>query len=221
MMSDGGINRFELISAVVDCGLGSKIIQKAKEYGVMGGTVFLGKVVTGDHILKFLPMAYTRKEIVWMVCSSEIAVKALDALEQTFCFEASGTGLAFTTSVSAIFGSSGQICEQMIEERDVNQVMYAAITVIVDKGKAEQVVEAAIAAGSNGGTIINARGSGIHETSKLFSMDIEPEKEIVLIISQATKANGIVASIREQLKMDDPGNGMIFTQNVNEAYGVQ
>ena len=221
MMSDVEIDRFELICAVVDCGLGSKIIQKAKEHGVMGGTVFLGKVVTGDHILKFLPMAYTRKEIVWMVCSGETAVNALDVLEKTFCFETSGTGLAFTTSVSAIFGSSGQNCEQMIEEKDVNQIMYAAITVIVDKGKAEQVVDAAIAAGSNGGTIINARGSGVHETSKLFSMDIEPEKEIVLIISQATKVNGIVASIREQLKMDDPGNGLIFTQNVKEAYGAQ
>ncbi len=54
----------------------------------------------------------------------------------------------------------------MIEEKDVNQIMYAAITVIVDKGKAEQVVEAAIAAGSNGGTIINARSSGIHENEQ-------------------------------------------------------
>ena len=43
------------------------------------------------------------------------------------------------------------------------------------------MIDAATAAGSKGGTVINAR-SGIHEEQTLF-MDIEPEKEIVLIIS--------------------------------------
>ncbi len=34
--------------------------------------------------------------------------------------------------------------------------MHCAITVVVDKGKAEDVIDAATAAGSKGGTVINA-----------------------------------------------------------------
>lgn len=98
--------------------------------------------------------------------------------------------------------------------------MYHVINIIVDKGKAEEVVDAANLAGSTGGTIINARGSGTHETSKVFAMDIEPEKEIVMILSACERTNDIVASIREKLKMDAPGNGIMFIQDVNKTYGL-
>jgi nitrogen regulatory protein PII len=98
--------------------------------------------------------------------------------------------------------------------------MYHLITTIVDKGKAEDVINAATKAGSKGGTIINARGSGIHETSKLFSMDIEPEKEIVIILSEVDKTEEIVSSIRTNLKIDEPGNGIIYIQDVNKTYGI-
>ena len=98
--------------------------------------------------------------------------------------------------------------------------MYHAITTIVEKGKAEEVIEAATKAGSKGGTIINGRGSGIHETSKLFSMDIEPEKEIVLILSEAEMTQAIVSSIGERLKINEPGNGIIYVQDVNKTYGL-
>ena len=65
-------------------------------------------------------------------------------------------------------------------------------------------MDAATEAGARGGTIINARGSGIHETSKLFAMEIEPEKEIVLIISEVAQAESITSAIREKMKIDEP-----------------
>lgn len=221
MESEFEIGGFDLICTVVDCGRGSEVLHTAKQHGVMGGTVFLGKAVTDEYILKFLPAPSIRKEVIWMLCSSVVAAKAITALEETFLFHASKTDMAFTTSVLRIVGSKGQNCEQMDIKREVQRTMYHAITIIVDKGKAEQVMDAAIAAGSKGGTIINARGSGVHETSKIFSMDIEPEKEIILIISAEENTKKIVTSIREQLKMDEPGNGLVFIQNINQAYGVQ
>ena len=98
--------------------------------------------------------------------------------------------------------------------------MYQVITIIVDKGKAEDVIEAAISAGSKGGTIINGRGSGIHETSKLFSMDVEPEKEIVIILSEVDMTESITSVIREKLNIDEPGKGIIYIQGVNKTYGI-
>ncbi len=69
-------------------------------------------------------------------------------------------------------------------------------------------------------TIINARGSGIHETNKIFSMEIEPEKEVVLLISEKTLTKQIISSIKEQLQIDEPGKGIIFVQDINKAYGL-
>jgi nitrogen regulatory protein PII len=107
------------------------------------------------------------------------------------------------------------------EKRGAEKTMYNAIYVVVDKGKAESVIDAAKEAGARGGTIINARGSGIHETSKLFSMDIEPEKEIVLILADDQITSPITSSVREKLQIDQPGNGIIFVQSVNKTYGLR
>jgi len=41
-----------------------------------------------------------------------------------------------------------------------------------------------------------------------------------MILSEASSTEGIAASIRENLKMDEPGNGMLYIQNVNCTYGI-
>jgi nitrogen regulatory protein PII len=51
-------------------------------------------------------------------------------------------------------------------------------------------------------------------------MDIEPEKEIVLILSKKENTDAIVTSIREQLKLEEPGNGILYIQDVNRTYGL-
>lgn len=81
-------------------------------------------------------------------------------------------------------------------------------------------MDAAKKAGARGGTIINARGSGIHETEILFSMPIEPEKEVVMILSKNETVNQITSAIREELKIDEPGMGIMFVLDVNKSYGL-
>ena len=98
--------------------------------------------------------------------------------------------------------------------------MYKLIVAIVDKGRAELVVKASQDGGANGATIVNARGSGIHETSRLFSMEIEPEKEMVLLLVQAEQTEAICGAIRSQLDIDQPGKGILFVQPVNEVFGL-
>ena len=97
---------------------------------------------------------------------------------------------------------------------------YRAIFTIVDRGNGESVIDSAKTAGAKGGTIFSGRGSGIHETEKLFSMEIEPEKEVVLIITDADTAAGIVAAVRRDLEIEQPGKGIIFVQPVDQIVGV-
>lgn len=209
----------ELITVIVNYGMGSKILKSAKNHGIHGGTITLAKGTASSHILEFLGLSDIRKEIVYMIADKETAYQALDALNHEFKFCKPNHGIAYTTSICSTVGTRFcKICN-MDDERG-EKTMYQVITVIVDKGKAEDVIEAATKAGSKGGTIVNARGAGLHETSKLFSMDIEPEKEIVLILSEAETTEAILTSIRENLKIDEPGKGIAFVQNVNQTYGL-
>lgn len=215
------INQLELCCVIVNYGNGSKIIKIAKQNGLSGGTVFLGKgTVKKSHLLEFLDITDVRKEIVLLISEKNTAYHVLDELNKKIEFNKPHHGIAFSLSVKDFFGGRNCINDKANESRGVNNTMYHAIFVIVDKGLAESVLDAAAKAGSRGGTIINARGSGSHENQTLFSMAIEPEKEIVMILSEISLTDGIVSSIRKQLKIDDPGNGVLFFMNVNKTYGL-
>lgn len=209
----------ELIWLIVNCGKGSKVIKFAKEKGVLGGTILLGKGTVRNRFLELLDLTEIRKEIVLMLAQKDTAYQALEELDKKLALHKPNHGIAFTTSVRGILGTKALKCE-IEEKRGAENSMYNAIFVVVDRGKAEDVVEAATKAGSRGGTIINARGSGVHETSKLFAMEIEPEKEVVLILAEKDNTKAIALSIKEELKIDEPGNGIIFIQDVNKTYGL-
>lgn len=207
-----------LICTIVNFGCGSKVLKYGKQNGINGGTIFLGKGTSGG-ILDLLGMSDARKEIVLMLTRWETAEKAMEEINKKMKLSKPNHGIAFLTNVKLAIGANGCKGYEKTEE-DRSENMYQAITIVVEKGKAEQVIEAAQAAGARGGTIINARGSGVHETSKVFNMEIEPEKEIVLILSEETMAEKIVKSIDEEMKIEEPGHGIIYVQNVEKAYGL-
>ncbi|MBE6052819.1 MAG: P-II family nitrogen regulator [Clostridium sartagoforme] len=211
-------SNIELLCVIVKSGLGSKVIQKAKQNGISGGTVLLGKGTVNNKILDFIGLADVSKEVVMMISNTNLINKAIVKLDEEFKFSKPNHGIAFTTNICDVFGTRSCKCNK--EEKGGENNMYNVITVIVDKGRGEDAIEAATKAGSQGGTIINSRGSGIHETSKVFAMEIEPEKEVVIILSKKDTTEYIVGSIREELKLDKPGNGILFVQDINNTYGL-
>jgi len=217
-----GSDRMDIVKicVIVNMGLGSKVLHKAMHYGIRGGTILLGTGTMCNRLLECLGLSDSRKEIVYMVAQRKTAHEALSKLNEEFEFVKPNHGIAFTTAVTAVVGTHGKAISEHSEERGADKTMYHAITTIVDRGRAEEVIDAAAKAGSKGGTILKARGSGIHETSKLFSIDIEPEKEIVLILSEADKTDAIVESIRRDMKIDEPGQGILFVQEVSKTYGL-
>ncbi len=219
----------ELICVIADCGNGSKIIRSAKRSGLSGATVMIGKGTVNNRFLCFIGLADMRKEIVFMVAGKEEAYAALEKMDREFEFKKPNHGIAFTMPVCEVIGKHDTVCEYIDTDEEGREEgagspedknMYHNITVIVEKGKGEDVIDAAVKAGSKGGTILGGRGSGIHETSKLFAVNIEPEKEIVMIISEAESTEAIVDSVRTHLKIDEPGNGIIYVQKVHKTYGL-
>ena len=210
----------ELVCVIVNFGIGSKLLKIAKQCGITGGTILLGTGTIKNRILEFLDLYEIRKEIVLMIAEKTVAYNALEELERSFNFAKPNHGIAFSVPVKNTFGLTSFKDNHFKESRGAENTMYNVIFTVVDRGKADAVIEAANQAGSRGATIINARGSGIHETGKLFAMDIEPEKELVMVLSEQDLTDTIASSIREKLKIDEPGNGIIFIQDVNKTYGL-
>ncbi len=208
------------IYVIVNRGLGSKVLHIARQSGLPGGTVFLGKGTFDNQFLKALALNDTHKEIVLLVAEEFAAEKFLNILNESMKFSKPNHGIAFLERVECVCGSIPLGGSRDSYEGKEERTVYQSVYVIVDKGKGETAAEMAYQAGATGATIINARGSGIHETSKLFNMEIEPEKEIVMIIIKKEITQQVVDSIRSGLKLDEPGNGIVFIQNIQQVYGL-
>jgi len=217
--TDKTTDRYELICAIVNFGSGSRVLQLAKECGIPGGTVVLGKGTSRNRMLQILELCDVRKEIVLMIAERSVAAAALQRIAKKLQLHKSYHGIAFTMPLAAFLGS-GDYRYIYRETGGGKNTVFNSIFVIVDRGRGEEVMDSARRAGAKGGTIIGARGSGIHEKGRLFRMDIEPEKEVVLILSDRHQTEAIVKSVRDDLHIDEPGMGVIFVQDVHETYGV-
>ena len=210
---------FSLICCVVNMGAASKTLKVAKRYGVKGATISIGKGTVNNRLLGFLGLYEIRKEIVTMIVEHELAAEAIQGISNDMEFHKADHGIAFSLSVSEFIGTKNTV-NNASKISKVGDRMYQIIYVVVDKGKAEDVIDAASKVGARGGTIINARGAGVHEVQKLFSVEIEPEKEEVFIITKTELKDAIVESVRTHLKIDEPGNGILFVMDIDEVYGL-
>lgn len=220
MESQTNLCSYELIHVIVRYGAGSKVIKLAKQNGAKGGTITFCKGTCRNFFLELLDLTDVRRELVLIVVPKNIASSVTSKLDAVFHFCKPNHGILFTTSILSVCGSHNLEAIDHKKYGGNAQMNYHAIYTIVDKGNAETAMEAATKAGAKGGTIINARGSGIHETSMVFAMEIEPEKEILLILCQISLVDEVIQSIRNALSIDEPGNGIIFTQEINQTVGI-
>lgn len=204
---------------IVKYGMGSKVLSFAKQCGLRGGTIIHGYGTIKNSLLRFLELAESSKEIVLMLSNLESSSEFLKKAHLHFKFKKNNHGICFSLPVTKALGTQILSNTQIIK-KDVNAVNYQSIFVIVDKGVAEDVVDAATEVGAKGATIINARGSGIHETSKLFSVDIEPEKELVMILVESSLTEKICENIKVKTEINQPGKGILFVQDVFSTYGL-
>ena len=202
---------------IVNQGVGSKVLSYSKSLGLNGGTVLLAHGTINNSLLKILNLNENRKDVVLIAEFLDKDESKLKDIAEHFQFNRANYGVGFNISISQLYK-----LEQLdsINEGDKTMKEYELIYAIVNKGSGEEVVEAAQRAGSSGATIINARGSSVHETKKIFSIEIEPEKEIVLMIVKSNVKDQICEAIIKDTQITEPGKGVLFTQSINEVYGL-
>ena len=219
-MVDFTLPEIHMLVVIVEKNKGSKVLDLARDQGVQGGTVYFGVGTANRSIIDYLGLSDKKKDIVVMIADAETSTKAINHISKALDFEKPNRGIAFVEEVVNVWGSNS--CA--VGNRECGEgvdYMYNAIYTIVERGLGDEVIDAAQEAGSMGGTIIHGRGSGIQERQKVFNITIEPEKEIILILSQVETTEQIVNSIREKLRIDEPGRGIIYVTNVKETYGIR
>lgn len=97
---------------------------------------------------------------------------------------------------------------------------YKLIAAILPKGSTGEVMEAARQAGAEGGTILLARGTGVHEAEKFFGMSVRSEREMLFVLAQTQKVRDILGAVVEAGRLDEPARGIAFVLSVDEVTGI-
>jgi len=91
--------------------------------------------------------------------------------------------------------------------------------IIVNAGFADDVLELTRAVGVTGATILNARGYGAFHKSFL-GIVVEPEKEVILCITDKATADKAMDVVTEQAGVKTPAHGICFTIPIDKVAGI-
>ena len=210
--------RWVLLTVIVERGQGSKLLATARSHGISGGTIVLGQGTIGTRQTGHIGFSADGKDVVLLIANALAADQAIERFSQARHLSHPRRGIAMVVEVSQMLGSAYCRMEPGQTTQGGLNRMKQAIVVIVDRGQAETVVEAAERAGALGATIVNGRGAGVHETSKLFAMAIEPEKEIVLLVVDQPMADRVLSAVRKDCELDEPGRGFAFAVDIQKFY---
>jgi len=94
------------------------------------------------------------------------------------------------------------------------------ITCVVQRGKADKVVKAALDAGATGATVFFGRGMGVRERLGLLGLAIVPEKEVIMIVTRQAETQRIFDVLVDAAKLDTPGMGIAYIIPIHAVAGL-
>ena len=93
------------------------------------------------------------------------------------------------------------------------------ITCIVQRGKADKVVDAAIKAGAQGATITYGRGTGVRQQLGILAKLIVPEKEIIFIVTKENQTDSVFNAVVAAAQLKRKGQGFAYIHKIDKAVG--
>ncbi|MCR5724472.1 MAG: transcriptional regulator [Treponema sp.] len=211
------MSTFSLLVSIVPHDRGEKLTSAAVQAGCGGGTVMMARALAKTNLAAVLGLGETTKDIIYMVVETRQKQNIIDAIVNATLLEKADFGQLFSLDVSQML-KTGTITPLNDKGEDAMQKECTRdmISVIVNKGYADDVMAAARRAGAGGGTVINARGTAREDDEKFFGVHIVPEKEMLIMVVEHDKKAAVLDAIRDLKCLREPGSGIAFASGVED-----
>lgn len=168
---------FRTLTLILSEDQSKKFTHIAKEKHLIDGILLIGKGTIRNHILNVFGLKSQKRIVVNTLVEKERTVEILNCITERLKLHEPNHGIAYTTAVNVVKYTDGNQQENRKEPEDTEEdSMFKKLTVIVNRGMADDVMDIARRAGVRGGTILHGRGTGSDCAAKLFGIEIEPEK---------------------------------------------
>lgn len=174
------------------------------------------------NMLDFFGLKNTEKYVAVSIFSENMEKDIFKKIKTSLQLQKVGNGIAFSvplSSTSKYINDSFNNKRGDIMEKDDDK-KYHLIVTIVQEGYSDKVMTVARKYGANGGTLIKGRGIGDKNSFKFFNMTLEPEKDIVLIVSSTEDKNKIMEGILEKNGIKTEAKGFCFSIPIDNQLGI-
>ena len=175
--------KHSLLICEVPHGKADRISSAAVDAGSFGGTVCMGRKISASGIASALGLGGSTSDLLYIIVEEEKKQPIISAIKTECEKEKPGFGMLYSLEVQDIIKNGNVIKGEPCMENAEHEL----ISVILNKGYADDAMAAARKAGATGGTVINARGTAREDDAKFFGMHIVPEKEMLMIVVEHDK----------------------------------
>lgn len=211
------MNSNRLLICIVNRGQSEGMLTELRAFGVRGGLVLAGEGTQRNKILSILGLDQTKKEIMFLPIPASFERSVHNMLEGRFKLKKKNRGIAFSMPISR-FALDESLKEDDIPDPD--QFDHRAIFVVADHGKSREIMDYCYEVGVSGGTVLKGRGAGIPTKSSPFNLEIKPEKDIVILVTETSKADSLKAQLEDKLELKRAGKGVLFSLPVSMVTGI-
>ena len=190
------------------------------EFNLPFNVVTHGEGTASQGILDFLGLTKTEKIIFTSIIPEVQEKEVLTYIKKEMKIKEIGRGVAFTTPLSS---APQYVHDVLSKKRGVkmnNKKGYHLLITVVVEGYAEKVMSVAKKNGANGGTLIKGREVGTKGGFKFFNVEVEPEKDILLIVCKEEDKNKIMSGILEKYGANTEAKGLCITLPIDNVVGI-
>lgn len=221
------MGKLYLTTTIVDRKNASKYAKLYKESGAAVTFISLGAGTAGGDVLDYLGLEATEKTIYFSVQEEEDWAALKRALQKKMQIDAPGGGIAFTVPLSSIGGKKtlqfllAKEEYQKEEESVLKETAHDLIVVIANRGYIELVMDAAREAGAYGGTVLQAKGTGMEHAEKFMGVSLAAEREMIFIVTKTEQKNSIMKAVMERAGVDSKAQAIVFSLPVTDTAGLR
>ena len=201
-------------------------IRLYKDKGLETHFISLGHGTAGMRYMRLLALNETEKMVCLTVVTGRKWLEVKRAMSVRLRIEAPGVGIAYIVPLSAVGGkrelmflTDGQDFKKGAEHT-LKGTEQELLIVIGNQGYSEQIMDAARAAGTPGGTVIHARGTGQDKAERFLGISLASEKDVILIVTPIEKKVEMMQRIMHDAGPQTKAGAVVFSLPVTDTAGM-
>jgi len=223
-----------MLVTIVDQSRAARVRSFYGERGV--GAVFSasGTGTASSAVLDYFGLGRSEKSLLFSLLWEDQAKGLIKSLNNKFRLYIPGRGIAFTVKLSSFAGATAmkyllgpetslreEVSMDKAQENQNNAGKYHLIVAIANRGYSDQVMAAARSAHARGGTVVHATGTGSGSAESFFGVNINPDKDMLFIVSTAAAKDEIIKAIVAQVGVSTQAHAIVFSVPVQDLAGIR